>query len=281
MEALMAAKGKRFKIRDFCEGDEKPIALLFNEYMAGFVGPAPVTPQSWRRQYGARSWCGPSLADDPACARIAERNGKLIGYAVTNHDPYEMENTAAVQELCVTKCEDADEVVRELLADAERIAVKRGKQILALHLSTQDDLVNRAAACAGFAIAEDDPGTFMAVITDLRRFLLEIEAELSRRLGESRLKSWQGLMLVRSGEQQARLTVSGGRVKVAASGAPRVTVEVDPEALPTLLLGQRSVRDVFLQDLLSVQASDRMEALHLVDVLFPRLPLYLPRTQWW
>jgi hypothetical protein len=62
---------------------------------------------------------------------------------------------------------------------------------------------------------------------------------------------------------------------------PTISVEVSPERLPQLLLGQATVGDCYLQDQLSVTAPDRAEALRLLDALFPRRPMLLPRAQWW
>jgi hypothetical protein len=38
---------------------------------------------------------------------------------------------------------------------------------------------------------------------------------------------------------------------------------------------------LYLQDALRVETSDREEALRLLDTLFPRVPIFLPRAQWW
>jgi hypothetical protein len=53
------------------------------------------------------------------------------------------------------------------------------------------------------------------------------------------------------------------------------------EALPLLLLGRQWVEDLYLQDWLSVSARGDLDAVALLDALFPRVPLFLPRAQWW
>ncbi len=60
-----------------------------------------------------------------------------------------------------------------------------------------------------------------------------------------------------------------------------VAAEVAPERLPLLLLGRSTVSEAYLWDELGVIARDRMEALRLLHVLFPPLPMALPQQQWW
>jgi hypothetical protein len=60
-----------------------------------------------------------------------------------------------------------------------------------------------------------------------------------------------------------------------------ISVQVEPDAVAPLLMGRVSVEELYLQDALAIAAADREKALRLLAVLFPRLPIYLPRAQWW
>ncbi|MCJ7749678.1 MAG: hypothetical protein MUQ65_01075, partial [Armatimonadetes bacterium] len=62
---------------------------------------------------------------------------------------------------------------------------------------------------------------------------------------------------------------------------PDVTLAVRPEALSLLLLGRETIGELCLQDAVSLTPADNAEALSLLDALFPRIPLFLPRAQWW
>lgn len=272
----------RITMRSFREADEQAIAALFNAYMAPFVGPIRVTPETWRRQYRRHSWNSPSLGDDKQCCRLALRSGKVIGYAVTDYDPMWESGSAMIQELCVAEGEEAEEVMRALVGDAERTARARGSEMLVLRLSNEDGASLRVAEAMGFEPPDESGGVFMAAITDLARFLEEIEPELTRRLSASALRDWRGSIRLSSGDMTAGLRVRAGAVKVGRlRGAADLSVSIEPEVLPLLLLGQTEVGEAFLQNRLSVTAPDRHWALRLLDALFPRVPLYLPRAQWW
>jgi hypothetical protein len=275
--------GRPFRLRDFRDGDEKAIARLFNRYMSGFVGPAPATAAAWRRQFRDRAWCAPSLDTDSSAARVAESEGEIVGYAVTDYSPNGRRDSAVVQELCVSDAQGvpADEISRALLTDAEQQARARGKHVMILQLWGDDGLASRAAAACGFEMSGIGPGVFMATITNLPRFMSEIQAGLRRRLADSPFRSWHGTVRLRCDDQEADLRLHRGRVTVEPSEEAEVVSTVSPEALPSLLLGQMSVGEAYLSGLLSVRARDRMEALGLLDALFPRLPLCFPRAQWW
>jgi len=274
-------RAQRLTIRSFREGDERALAHLFNQFLAPFIGPTPVTPASWRSQYRRHGWSAPSLADRDCC-RIALRGGKVIGYALTDYEPMWEKGTAMVQELCAAEGEDAREIAHALLADAEPLARRRGKDMIALCLSDEGGLCLRAAEEMGFELPNDDGGVFMATITNLRRFLIEIQGELSRRLAGSLLKDWAGSVRLSSGDMTAGLRLGRGAVKIVAlRGTPDIAVTIEPQALPLIMLGRMEAGEAFLQHLLSVTAADGQRALRLLDVLFPRVPLYLPRAQWW
>ena len=163
-------------IRSFREGDEAAIARLYNTaaaaeqprsqgYAAGFVGPEPLTPRSWRGQFRHQGWSAPALDADRECVRLAVQRGELVGYAVTNYR-YEFDpNVSVVQELCTMEVDDADGVAEALLTDAERLARARGKHVLMLSLSNEDGRIQRAAGRAGFDSPEDGGSVFMAAIT--------------------------------------------------------------------------------------------------------------------
>ena len=278
----MSASRKDFSLRSLRGGDEAAIARLFNAYAADFVGPQAVTARSWRAQYARQSWTGPSVEKDRDCVRIAERAGRVVGYAVTDYQPEWTRNAAAVQELCVADHECAGAVARALLKDAEERALARGKHCLILHLSPQDGRACRLAAESGFEMPTAGGQVFMAAVTDLTRFLDEIRQELTRRLGESEFRGWQGVVRLRSGTQEAALRLKQSQVRtVAAPDKAEISVTIAPEVLPLLLFGQMPVREAYLQDCLSVQAADGAEALRLLAALFPTRPIHLPRAQWW
>ena len=275
------APSAKITLRSFRDGDEVVIAQLFTAYMADFVGPSPVTPQSWRRQYRRQTWSGPSVQDDPDCARLALVGSKVVGYAVTDYKPEFDDDNAAVQELCVERGPNADAIAHALLADGEQRARARGKQAILLSLSTEDALAMRAAQALGFRTPGDTGPVFMVAITDLSLFLTEVAPELTRRLSASEFAHWSGAISIESGEMTSGLRLAKGRLRVARPRSAGIRVAIHPEALPPLLLGQLRVSEAFLQNRLTVTASDRMQALKLLDVLFPRTPLLLPKGQWW
>ncbi len=273
-------KSSGFAIRNSREGDQTILAPLFNAHAERFFGPIRLTPESWRAQFRRHSWKAPSL-EDAGCCRVAEADGAIIGYAITDYEPMWRKDAAILQELCVIDGADAQALTEALIADAEEIALRRSKAVLILGLSPDDGLIGSAAASRGYSERADD-GVFMAVVTDLEGCLREIEAALTRRFSASPLSDWRGAIRIVSGEQSARLALGDGWARVAAARArPAITLTVQPEALPMLLFGRKPVGELYSQDTISLKASDVGQALRLLDILFPTVPVYLPRAQSW
>ncbi len=285
----MSSSGEGFSIRSFRPGDEEVLAAIYNSYARGFFGPGRLTGRAWREQFREQSWTGPSVEKDRDCVRIAEREGGIVGYAVTDYQPIWMRDAALIQELCVAEevlGEGAEqEVMEALIEDVEHRARERGKMMVLVGVSPEDGLAQAAAQARGFESPRESAGVFMAAITDVHGFLSELAPELSRRLGESEFSGWCGVVELRSGKQASCLEISNGSVGVSkAEEAERgvaVSATITEEALPLLLLGRRTVQELYLEDALSAEASDGQGALRLVDALFPRLPVWLPRAQWW
>jgi len=277
----MSPRRRDMTIRSFREGDEQVLAHLFNAYVADFLGPIRLSPRAWRAQFKRKSWRGPSLTDDSDCCRIAEVGGRVLGYALTDYQPFWREDAAVVQELCAAGESGADEVMQVLLADAEQRGLARGKSCLLLVLSPEDGRSAGAAASSGYEEHRDHE-LFMVLIVDLSGFLEEIAPALSARLAESLLRQWRGSVKILSGDQSSGLLCADGSVAVGpAPDEPDVTLAIRPEALPLLLLGRETIGELYVQDAVSLTAADAAEALSLLDALFPRLPLFLPRAQWW
>ncbi len=276
------ASSENLAIRSFRDGDEKVLARMFSAWTLGFFGPGPVTAESWRDQFRRQGWNAPSLDADKECGRVAEREGKIIGYAITDYQPFYMPNGALIQELCVAEVEDAQEVAQALIEDAEGRARERGKTHIAIQLPEEGGLVSAAAAAGEYEAPSESDEVFMAIITNVERFLDEIREELGRRIGESDLQDWRGTVRIVSGEQAATLHIESGTVSVAPdSETTDVCAVVDPEALPLLLMGRRRAGDLYRHNDLSVGGSDEIDALRMMEVLFPLMPMYLPRAQWW
>ncbi len=277
----MSPRRRDVTIRSFREGDEQVLAHLFNAYLSDFFGPIRLTPKAWRSQFRRRRWTGPSLTDDRHCCRIAEAGGRVLGYALIDYQPFWHEDTAVVQELCTIEEPGAEEVMQALLADAERRAIEMGKSCLLLVLSPEDGLSASAAASSGYEERQED-GVFMALIVDLSGFLEEIAPALSARLAQSLLREWRGSVKILSGDQSSGLLCADGSVAVGPPpDEPEVTLALRPEVLPLLLLGRETIGELYLQDAVSLTAADAPVALSLLEALFPRLPLFLPRSQWW
>jgi hypothetical protein len=280
-------------IRSFREGDEEALARLFNSYTAGYFGPVRVTPRTWRGQFRRQDWKAPSLTDDndcrsgSDCGRVAESEGRIVGYAITDYQPMWMEDGAVLQELCVVDEDGAAEIMQTLIEDAEKRALARGKSYLALQLSPDDGMATAAGEARGFWTA-DDGGVFMAYVTDLAGLLTELLPELRQRLADSPLRDWHGALEIASDDQSCTLLLSSQLAELAkdrpkpdpAVGA-RLAVSVSREALPLLLFGREHIGELYVQGQVSLKAADVEEALRLLHILFPPLPLSLPRAQWW
>ena len=144
--ALASASAKTIVADDRLAASDSlgDIAGLFNRYAKGFSGAASVTPESWREEVREQSWNAPSLDADPDCVRLAERDGKVVGYALTDYQPYELRHAALVQELFVDDVEAAEEVAAALIEDAEKQARARDKECVMLMLSPEDGRAQRA-----------------------------------------------------------------------------------------------------------------------------------------
>jgi len=275
----MAKQKSDFSIRSFVDGDETVLASLFNRHVADFVGPIRVTPRSWRRQFRQRGWTGPSLDEDKECCRIAERDGEILGYALTDYQPVD---AAIIQELCTTEIADAQQVAEALIKDAEERALERDQSLLILWTSHEDGRAMDAGTACGFQEGNLDGDVFMVTIIDLVGFLNEIRGALSNHIGESSFHNWTGIVQLTSGEQTVRLQIRNGSVQIV-SGAPQadIAVHIDPDWLPPLLFGRATIGYLYLQNAVSVRADDVRQALRIIHTLFPPLPMYLPRAQWW
>jgi GNAT superfamily N-acetyltransferase len=274
--------GPELPIRSFREGDEAVLCQLFNSYLADFFGPIRLTPREWRAQFRQQSWTGPSLTEDADACRIAEARGKIQGYAITDYQPNGLTGAAVLQELCTAEEANTDQVMRALLEDAERRARERGKLVLMAQLSPEDGRASAAVEEQGFDSQLDDGEVFMAAVTSLPGLLTEMEPALSARLKRSALSAWRGEINVSCGGQSAGLEVRTAGVSTGPPvERPAIRVSVRPDALPLLLSGREPVGELYVQDCLSVEAPNAGEALRLLDVLFPRVPIFLPRAQWW
>jgi hypothetical protein len=278
----LARTHEGLRIRSFREGDEQVLCRLFNGYLAAFFGPIRLGPPEWREQFKQQTWTGPSLTDDRDACRIAERDGRILGYAITDYQPNMQDGAAVLQELCAVEEHDAQRVAEALIADAEERALQRGKFVLVLQLSAEDGLSSAAAEARGFDNQLDDGGVFMGSISNLRGFLAEMAPALSSRLARSDFAGWRGTLSISSGKQSAGLDIEGSAVHARTPFAkPDIRLAARPDALALLLFGRESVGALYLQDALSVDAEDRRTALRLLDALFPRIPAFLPRAQWW
>ena len=270
------------RIRSFREGDEQVLCRLFNDYVSDFFGPIRLSPHAWRKQFRRRSWTGPSLTEDRDCCRIAETSNRALGYAITDYQPMNFDGGAVLQELCTTREDGAEDLVHALIADAENRALERGKFYLAVYLSPEDGGTAAVAEARGYESQVDEGGVFMGAVTNLAGLLSEMRPALCSRLAADSLSEWRGTINVVSGQQSACLELRPPRVNVGLTvKSADIELAVRSEALPLLLFGREPVGELYVQDMISVSAGDVAEALHLLDVLFPRLPLFLPRAQWW
>lgn len=282
-----------FTLRPFQAGDETHTAALFNCAVARGCGPCPVTPESWLEQYHERSWRGPGLSDDPDCFRVAQQGGRVVGYCVTD---YHHDEVAIVQELCVAEGPGAETTAQALLEDAEARGRERGKSAMTLLLSPEDGFITALVTKLGYEFAPTT-SVFMTLITDLAGVLRELQPELTRRLRASAFRDWSGTVALRCGPMGAALRFrSGHLLEVTSAGPSKVTasspseqhpshpdfaVDLSPEVLPLLIFGRTDAGQAYLQDRLHLRTGDTRKALQLLDALFPRLPMYLPRAQWW
>ena len=240
------------------------------------MGPFTVSPESWRAQY-AGTWNSPSVNEDPDCVRVAQQGVEIVGYAATDYRNAPM---AVVQELCTCEGAAALPLAQALLEDAEAIGRARDRHLLLLHPSAEEGVARSAAEGLGYEFGTGT-GVFMVEIIDLAQFLAEIQPELTRRLHLSEFHHWTGRIALRSGDLAAGLYLHDGCVEVERAVPPTITAEIAPELLPLLLLGRIAVGEAHLQDALTITAEDRLQALRLLDALFPRAPMFLPRAQWW
>jgi hypothetical protein len=184
----------------------------------------------------------------------------------------------------VTDADGAEEVADALLADAETRARQREKSFVEATLSPDDGRAAAGLAARGYETYAEAGDVFMAAVLDLRAFLTEIQDELRRRLEESAFRHWSGTLRIAAQSQSCLLRASKGNLEVRGSGEAAeadISATSDEQMLSLLLLGRTSIGELYAQDALSVAAVDRDQALCLLAVLFPSLPAYLPRAQWW
>jgi hypothetical protein len=215
---------------------------------------------------------------------VAERDGEVIGYAVTDYSPFHLTHGARVQELCVVDMDGVDGIVDALLADAETRALQRGKSFIDLALSPEDGCALSAIDARAYDVHSDTGSVFMAAILDIAAFLVELRYELRRRLDESLFRDWTGVVCISSGEQSCLVCIAGRDLSIESSAGTRdadISVRLDPDEVAPLLMGRVSVGELYSQDALAITAADSAEALRVLAVLLPRLPIYLPRAQWW
>ncbi len=244
------------RVREYSDADRPDINRLWEQYMSNTVGSGGWS--SWNR-------FGPWL-------RIAEADGKFIGFANVQLDPFEPR--ASVNYVIVdADFQDEPTATRALIADAQRHVFAEGKK----HLRFPTPPMRHRDILRGMDYQIDNSSlrhgwVNMLKIIDLAKFLGEISSLLSLRLQRSAHAGWTGSIGIKGSRLEATLVIdSDGSVNVedAAAENADMCIIADDATITSLLSGDGQVWEWYRQHILTVKPMFSERVRSLIEALFP------------
>jgi len=249
------AHGK-IRIREYTDADREDIGRLWKRYMANTAGPGGWP--SWNR-------FGPWL-------RIAEADGKVIGFANVQFDPFE--SSASVNYVIVdADFPDEPTAVRAMIADVQRYAMAEGKK----NLSFPTPPMRHRDILRGMDYKIDHTSlrrrwVNMFKIIDLPKFLGEISSLLSLRLKRSMHAGWAGSIGIKGSSLEATLVIdSDGNVNIEDTVADNVDMLIiaDDGRITSLVSGDGEIWVWYRHNIITVKPIFNERSRNLIETLFP------------
>ena len=251
----------KIKTRDYINADEAEIRRLIEQYLCNTMGLA-----DW---WSPRSDFGPWI-------RVAEDEGKVIGYADVYLEPFEP--TAKINILHTDKeYKDEPAAVRALLSHIHKYALAEGRKTLSFGdppVRYRDILLNM-----GYNIEPtwviDYGWVNMFKVIDLTRLLREIVDLLKLRLLRSPLAGWCGSIGIRGSRLNSILVIgSDGDMTIEDDDAKSadITIIADDRLITNLISGNADVWESYRQHTLTVHPIFNERIRRLIESLFPILP---------
>ena len=251
-----AENPQRIRIRDYADADRADVNRLRDQYLSNTAGPANWTP---RKNFGV--WI-----------KVAEDDGKIIGYADVYLDPFEPRANVNLVHIDAAFA-DAPGAVRELILGAQRYALAEGKKRLFFDDPPMRyrDIVQEMGYRANQSVLRHGWVNMFKVI-DLARFLSEISDLLSLRLKRSAHAGWAGSIGLKGTRLKATIVVDGkGGVNVedAAADNADICIIADDGMLTSLVSGDGHVWEWYRQHTLTVEPMFNERIRTLIEALFP------------
>ena len=242
-------------IRDYAAADRADVNRLRDQYISNAVGPANWTPRS---NFGA--WI-----------KVAEADGKIIGYTDVYLDPFEPRATMNLLHID-TAFPDEPEAVQELILGAQRYALVEGKKSISFRdppMRYRDILQGMGYNISSNTLRHGWVNMFKVI--DLAKFLSEIPDLLSLRLQRSVHAGWAGSIGIKGTRLKATIVVDGrGDVNVEdAADSADICIVADDGLLTSLVSGDGDIWEWYRQHTLTVEPMFNERIRTLIEALFP------------
>lgn len=243
-------------IRDYTDEDGAELGRIREQYIAGTIGPASWSPRS---NFGV--W-----------TKVAESDGKVIGYADVYLDPFEPEADINLLHIDADFSEET-KAAQELLCGIHRYALAMGKKRINFTgppmryrdvMQGLGYLINASTLRHGWVN--------MFKIIDLPGFMSEISDLLSLRLQKSALAGWTGSIGIKGSRLEAAFAInsdSSVTVEDMDSDKADVCIIADDSILTSLLSGDGDVWEWYRQHILTTKPMFNERIRTLIESLFP------------
>lgn len=254
-EADAVESDSNMNVRDYTDSDGEDLNKIREQYLRNTVGPTNWSP---------RSNFGPWV-------RVLEDDGKTVGYAYVNLDPFEP--GANVSVFVDSDFSDEPAAVRELLSGAHRYAMAEGKKTITF--DTPPMRYRDILRGMGYQIDHDSlrhGWVNMFKVIDLAKFLGEMSGLLSLRLQRSAHAGWTGSMGIKGSRLGATVVIdSDGSINVesAAADAADLCVITDDATITSLVSGDGEIWGWYKQHILTVKPIFNERLRSLMESLFP------------
>ena len=252
-------------VRDYKNDDKADVERLINQYNLNSVGPA-----DWKPRANFGTW-----------TKIAEHEGKLIGYADVHIDPFE--SVAHINMLHVDMdFDDKETAVQALLLAIQDYALEESKDLVSfsdppvkyreiiLRMGYEVEPINLRHRWVG-----------MLKVINLAKFLKEISPLLSIRLRRSLHLGWRGSLCLKGSRLGATLIIDkDGNVNVDDSiENADIIISTDDKTITSLVSCNGDMWESYKHNELSVKPIYSERIRNLIETLFPMLPT--KQGGWW
>jgi hypothetical protein len=254
-------------IRNYADADKDHIQRLREQYMLCTVGPSTWSP---RTSYDAER------------IKVAEHEGKIIGYAEISLNPFEPRaeiNFAHVDE----NLKDKNRALKILLSGIQNYVMSEGKKAIDFYHQPpymRDILIAEGYKLDSSHMRHEWIGMFR--IANLAKFLHEISPLMSLRINGSVNAGWRGSLAIKGTRLRATILfdengIAG--VEDDSNDKADILITADDRIITGLISSNGNVWELYRQNLLTTKPMFNERIRTLIETLFPIMPCRM--GGWW